>query len=487
MENNMNRLVRDYTLDTDQYQIAMMYAYFKEGKHKQISVFDLFNRKFPDGMGYTIMAGLDKIIPYIERLHFSEESISYLEDCGYDQDFIDYMRDFKFNGTIKAIPEGTPIFPNTPVITVEASLLEAQIIETYMLSVINGATLTTGNARKIVEASNGKPVLEFGSRRAVNPESSLDGAIYGYMAGCVGTSNVMAARMMGIKPSGTQAHSFIEAFEEELDAFKSFASSQPNNCTLLVDTYDTLKSGVPNAIKTFEWMRDNNMPIDNIGIRIDSGDLAYLSKESRRMLNEAGFGNTKIVLSNGLKAETIESLLLQGADFDVLGVGDNIAKPEGNMGFVYKLVAVKEDDKYIPRIKLSGDSFKVTNPGYKKVYRAYSNDTGFALADIITFHDKEIDTDELDIVSFSNNSDCSTITNFKLRELQETIFSNGKLVYDVPRVKEVRDYCNEEMSTIYPEVKRTLNPHVYYVDGTLDYVDFKNDMIVKTKSKVRGK
>ncbi len=482
----MDRLVRDYTLNTDQYQIAMMYSYFKEGMHEKTAVFDLFNRRFPENLGYGIMAGLDKIIPYIENLHFSDDSISYLEEMGYDSDFIDYMRDFKFNGTIKAVVDGTPIFPNTPVITVEASILEAQIIETFMLSVINGATLASSNARKIVEAASGRGVLEFGSRRAVTPESSLDGAIYGVMAGCVGTSNVMAARMMKIKPSGTQAHSFIEAFEEELDAFKSFAKSQPNNCTLLVDTYDTLKSGLPNAIETFKWMEENNMSVDNIGIRIDSGDLAYLSKEARRMLVDAGYDQAKIVLSNGLKAETIESLILQGAEFDVLGVGDNIAKPEGNMGFVYKLVAVKENDKYIPRIKLSGDAFKVTNPGYKKVYRAYDNDNGYAIADVVTFHDKEI-TDECNIVSFSDNSNKKSISNFKLRDLQEVIFEKGKLVYEQPDLMTVREYCNREMETLYPEVKRSLNPHLYYVDGTSDYVDFKNEMIFKTKNKVKSK
>ncbi len=484
--NGYNRLARNYELLTDQYQLSMSNSYFYNNIHEKEVIFDIFFRKVPNNGSYAIMAGLDKIIPYIRSLKFNKESIKYLEQNGYQKEFIEYMKDFKFTGTITAIPDGTPVFPNEPLVTIKAPLIEAQIIETSLLSIVNGAMEHATGARNIVEAApKGVKVLEFGARRADGQEAALDSSIYGIMAGCDATSNVLAANMLGLKPQGTQAHSFIESFDNELEAFIAYAKVYPDNCTLLVDTYNTLKSGIPNAIKTFKWMEDNNLPTNNIGIRIDSGDLAYLSKESRRMLREAGFSQTKIVLSNGLNAQTIEALKTQGAEFDILGVGDNISKPNGRMGCVYKEVALKED-KWTPKIKLSEDAFKIVNPGYKKVYRLFDKETGYAITDILELENKELPENEIKIISFKNNLDNKTLTNYEIVNLHIPIFINGKLVYDEPSMTEKIKYCNEQMNKLYPEIKRTTMPHEYYVDATEDYLNFKNDLIQKTRKRVNN-
>jgi len=296
---------------------------------------------------------------------------------------------------------------------------------------------------------------------------------------------MLAADMLNMKGMGTQAHSWIESYESELEAFKAYARTYPNNCILLVDTIDTLRSGIPNAIKTFEYMKENGLPVDHIGIRIDSGDLAYLSKETRKMLDEAGFPQAKICLSNGLTAETIETLINQGAKFDSLGVGDNISKPEGRMGCVYKEVALNTDGTWEPKIKLSNDTIKIVNPGFKNLYRAYDKETGYAIADIMDLYDKDIKKHDLNIVSVTDYLKQTTINDFDLVELQQTIFKDGELVYDDPDIMKKRAYCNEQMKTLYPEVKRTNMPHQYYVDGTKDYVDFKNDLILKTRKLVK--
>ena len=305
------------------------------------------------------------------------------------------------------------------------------------------------------------------------------------MAGCVGTSNMIAADMVNLKGMGTQAHSWIESYENELEAFKAYARTYPNNCILLVDTIDTLRSGIPNAIKTFEYMKENGLPVDHISIRIDSGDLAYLSKETRKMLDNAGFPQAKICLSNGLTAETIESLINQGAKFDSLGVGDNISKPEGRMGCVYKEVALNSKGNWEPKIKLSNDTIKIVNPGYKRLYRAYDKTIGYAIADIMDLYDKDIKKHDLNIVSVTDYLKQTTIDNFDLVELQKPIFENGVLVYDDPELLVKQNYCNEQMNTLYPEVKRPVNPTEYYVDGTEDYVNFKNDLIVKIRKLVK--
>ncbi len=480
--NGYKRLSRNYTLMSDEYEFTMANGYLKSGKEKEEAVFDIFFRKIPNGGGYAVMAGVDKLISYIENLKFDEQALDYFRRKGYPKEFIDYLKNFKFHGDIYAIPDGTPVFPNEPIVTVKAPLIEAQIIETALLSIVNGAMEHATGARRIIEATpKNVPVMEFGARRADGMEAAIDASIYGIMAGCVGTSNIIAADMLNLKAMGTQAHSWIESYDTELDAFIAYANAYPNNCILLVDTIDTLRSGVPNAIKTFEYMRNNNMNTNNIGIRIDSGDLAYLSKEARKMLDAAGFTNAKICLSNGLTDKTIEALIQQGAKFDSLGVGDNISKPAGRMGCVYKEVALNGE----PKIKLSNDVIKIVNPDFKKLYRAYSKETGYAIADVMTRQNEEISGRELVIVSPINMLKRSTITDFELVKLQKPIFVSGKLVYDDPSISEKKEYCDKEMSAIYPEVKRIEKPAEYYVDGTEEYVEFKHQMIKKYKSLVR--
>ncbi|MBQ1809575.1 MAG: nicotinate phosphoribosyltransferase, partial [Erysipelotrichaceae bacterium] len=320
-------------------------------------------------------------------------------------------------------------------------------------------------------------VMEFGARRADGPEAALDASLYALMAGCHGTSNVLAGKMEGKKALGTMAHSFVEAFDNEYDAFMAFARCYPNNCLLLVDTYDTLRSGVPNAIKAFETMRDLGMPLDHIGIRIDSGDLAYLSKKARKMLDEAGFKNATICLSNSLNAEVILSLRLQDACFDSLGVGDNISKPEGRMGCVYKEVAVIDRGKIIPKIKLSNDVIKIVNPSFKKLYRAFDKESGYAMADIVCELDEVLPEDAMQITSLTHFDKSSVIRNYTLKPLQETVFKDGKLVYTLPDAEERIRYCSEQIEKLYPEVRRIVNPHEYYVDGTDRYIALKQKMI----------
>lgn len=479
--NGYKRLNRNYTLLTDEYEFSMSNAYFINHKEKEEAVFDIFFRKVPNDGGYAIMAGLDKIIPYIEDLKFNEENLEYLRKNGYDEGFIEYLKNFKFTGNIYAVPDGTPVFPNEPIVTIKAPIIEAQIIETAILSIINGAMEHATAARKIVEATpKNVPIMEFGARRADGLEAAIDASIYAIMAGCAGTSNALAADMLGIKGLGTQAHSYIESFASEYDAFLAYAKAYPNNCLLLVDTIDTLKSGVVNAIKVAkEYLIPNGYRLK--GIRIDSGDLAYLSKEARKMLDEAGLEDATICLSNGLNAKTIKSLQDEEAYFDSLGVGDNISKPNGRMGCVYKEVALINSGEIIPKIKLSNDITKTINPDYKDLYRAYDKETGFAIADIMTKKGSKLDKKDLIIVDPTNILKQTTLNNFELVKLQKPIFINGKLVYDDPDIFTKKQYCEDQMKTIYPEIKRELNPHEYYVDGTLEYVEHKNKMIRKLK------
>lgn len=492
--NGHERLARNYTLLTDEYEYTMANGYLQKGKNKEKAVFDVFFRKVPNNGGYAIMAGLDQIIPFVENLKYDEKALSYFERNNYPKNFIEELRNFKFTGDLYAIPDGTPIFPNEPIITVKAPLTEVQTIETALLAIVNGAISHSTGARRVVESvPNGTEVydlpkigvMEFGARRADGLEAAIDSSIYGIMAGCVGTSNVIAADMLNMKAMGTMAHSWVESFPSELESFTAYADIYPNNCLLLVDTYDTLRSGVPNAIKTFNYMKEKKMNINNIGIRIDSGDLAYLSKIARKMLDAAGFPQAKICLSNGLNAEKIESLIMQGASFNSLGVGDNISKPEGNVGCVYKEVGIYENGTLIPKIKLSNDTIKIINPDFKKLYRAYDKKTGFALADIMTRRNEEISRDNLIIVSPIDDLKRTTISDFELVELQKPIFINGKLVYDDPDIREKQEYCNTQMKTIYPEVKRTMNPHEYYVDGTENYVEFRKETIENAKKLVK--
>ncbi len=480
--NGHQRLARNYSLFNDEYEYTMGCGYYLSGKAENLATFDVFFRSIPTGGGYAVMAGLDKVIPFIENLRFTESEIGYFERNGYDKRFIDYLKNFKFTGTITAIPDGTPVFPNEPILTVTAPIIEAQILETCLLSIINGAMEHATGARRVIESSP-VPVMEFGSRRADGPEAGVDAAIYGIMAGCLGTSNTLAADMLNIKALGTMAHSWIESFDTELEAFLTFAEIYPTNCVLLVDTIDTLRSGIPNAIKAFDYMKEKGLPLDNIGIRIDSGDLAYLTKKSRMMLDEAGYPQAKIVLSNGLKAKSIASLVASGAPFDSLGVGDNISKPEGRMGCVYKEVALCKNGLWIPKIKVSEDEVKTINPDRKKLYRAFDKDTGYAIADVMKRFDEPLTKGDMIIVSPSNYLKRKKITNFELVELQKPIFINGHLVYDDPDIFTKRDYCATEMARIYPETRREENPQTYHVSGTESYVAFKNQMIEDVKKK----
>ena len=485
MYHENERMKRNYSLLADEYEYTMACGYLGSQKENEMAVFDVFFRKVPNQGGYAIMAGLDKVISYIENLKFGEEELDYFRRNGYPQEFVEYLKNFKFTGSIYAIPDGTPVFPNEPLITIVAPTIQAQIIETAILSIVNGAMEHATGARRVIEATpKDVAVLEFGSRRADGPEAAIDASIYGIMAGCRATSNVMAANMLDTKGLGTMAHSWVEAFPSEYEAFLAYACKFPGNCTLLVDTYDTIASGIPNAIRTFQFMKEHGLPIEHIGIRIDSGDLAYLSKYAREMLNKAGFPQATICLSNGLNAQTIESLVAQGACFDTLGVGDNISKPEGRMGCVYKLVALQEKGIWVPKIKLSNDSIKIVNPDYKNLYRAYSKNDNYAIADIITRKENPLKNDTVTVVDLKDPLKRKELRNFELKELQIPIFIQGNLVYDDPDIWEKQRYCNEQMSLLYEEHKRTLMPETYYVDGTEEYVNFKNDFITKTRKLV---
>lgn len=481
LEDGYVRLNKNYSMLTDQYELNMANSYFESGMRDTVGVFDVFFRKVPSNGGYALMAGVDKVIEYINNLKFSDNDLAYFKSLGYGEEFINYLKDFKFTGNIYAIPDGTPVFPNEPILTVEAPLIEAQIIETAVLSLLNGAMEHATGARRIIEATpKNVKVMEFGARRADGLDAAIDASLYGVMAGCSGTSNVIAANMIGQKALGTQAHSYIESFDSEYEAFLAYAKSYPNETLLLVDTYDTLRSGIPNAIRVAkEYLIPNGYRLK--GIRIDSGDLAYLSKMARKMLDDAGLNDATICLSNGLNANTIKSLTAQGARFDSLGVGDNISKPEGRMGCVYKEVAILDGDKRIPKIKVSEDPIKTINPDFKDLYRLYDNETGYALADVMVRRGEKLSMDNLLIIDLKGFINQRVLNNFRTECLQKEIFINGKQVFEDLSINELKEYVDMQMSTIYPEVKREVNPHVYNVSGTNHYADFKKEMIGKVK------
>ena len=481
LEDGYVRLNKNYSMLTDQYELNMANSYFESGMKDTVGVFDVFFRKVPSNGGYALMAGVDKVIEYINNLKFSDNDLAYFKSLGYGEEFINYLKDFKFTGNIYAIPDGTPVFPNEPILTVDAPLIEAQIIETAVLSLLNGAMEHATGARRIIEATpKNVKVMEFGARRADGLDAAIDASLYGVMAGCSGTSNVIAANMIGQKALGTQAHSYIESFDSEYEAFLAYAKSYPNETLLLVDTYDTLRSGIPNAIRVAkEYLIPNGYRLK--GIRIDSGDLAYLSKMARKMLDDAGLNDATICLSNGLNANTIKSLTEQGARFDSLGVGDNISKPEGRMGCVYKEVAILDGDKRIPKIKVSEDPIKTINPDFKDLYRLYDNETGYALADVMVRRGEKLSMDNLLIIDLKGFINQRVLNNFRTECLQKEIFINGKQVFEDLSINELKEYVDMQMSTIYPEVKREVNPHVYNVSGTNHYADFKKEMIGKVK------
>ena len=475
--------MRNLTMMTDFYELTMSQAYFNAGKKDEEAVFDAFFRKNPLNSGYGLMGGLDKIIDFIKNVKFTEEDIIYLRNTGqFTEEFLEYLREFKFTGSIYAVLDGTPVFANEPIITVKAPIIEAQIVETILLSYLNANICYTTAARRVVEAADGIGVMEFGARRAMGPEAAVEASKCAIIAGCVGTSNVLAGEQYGVPVMGTMAHSLVTEADTEYDAFINFAKAYPNNCVLLVDTYDVLKSGVPNAIKVAkEYLIPNGYRLK--GIRIDSGDLAYLSKEAKKMLVEAGLEDVKICVSNGLNEKTIKSLKEQGAVIDSIGLGDNIVLPDkARVGCVYKNVAIKQNNEYVSRIKVSNDAAKAITPGYKKVYRFYDKVTGYALGDVIAFHDENIPQDKFTLIDPLNESNTLTIKNYEVRELQQVIFDEGELVYNEPTILEKQNYCNKEMATLYPEVKRTENPHGYYVDLTKKLLNLKKELIKQAKN-----
>lgn len=471
------------TLLTDLYEMTMMQGYFKT-KNRDVVVFDAFYRSNPCGGGYAICAGLEQVIDYIINLHFSAEDISYLRSLSvFDEDFLDYLKDFRFSGDIYAIPEGTVIFPREPLIKVIAPIMEAQLIETAVLNIINHQSLIATKAARVCYAAKGDGVMEFGLRRAQGPDSGVYGARAAVIGGCKGTSNVLAGQLFDVPVLGTHAHSWIMSFPDEYTAFKSYAEMYPSACILLVDTYDTLQSGIPNAIRVFTEMRAAGIPLTYYGIRMDSGDLAYLSKKARRMLDEAGFSDAVISASNDLDEYLIQSLKLQGAMITSWGVGTNLITAKDNPAFggVYKLAAIRQEDgTFLPKIKLSENTEKVTNPGNKIIYRIYDNDTGKIRADYICLEGESFDTEE-DLILFDPNEPWKKTKlaggSYTMRKLLVPVFQGGNCVYTSPSVMEIQAICNKEKDTIWNETKRFVNPAKIYVDLSDKLYSMKRELL----------
>ena len=469
------------TMLCDFYELTMAGGYFEHGYRDRICYFDLFFRRCPDGGGFAIAAGLEQIIEYIQDLHFSAEDIAYLRQRNlFSEEFLEYLASFKFTGDIWAVPEGTPIFPQEPIITVRAPAIEAQLIETFLLLSINHQSLIATKANRVVRAAQGRTVLEFGSRRAQGADAAILGARAAYIGGCHGTACTISDQLFGVHAGGTMAHAWVQMFDTEYEAFKSYCEMYPNNATLLVDTYNTLKSGVPNAIKAFnEVLKPKG--ITKCGIRLDSGDMAYLSQKARQMLDDAGWTECKISVSNSLDEYIIQDLLRQGAQIDMFGVGERLitARSEPVFGGVYKLAGVEQDDgSILPKIKISENVGKITNPHFKKLYRFYGNDTGKAIADYLCLHDETVDdSQDMEIFDPENTWKTKTVYNFTARELQVPIFEKGELVYQCPSLDEVRTYCLSEVDKLWDEVKRFDNPHKYYVDLSQKLWDIKYQLL----------
>ncbi len=471
---------QNLTLLTDLYELTMMQGYFKNKVENKTVVFDAFFRNNPFGGGYSIMCGVEQLVRYIEDLHFSAQDIEYLRGLKiFDADFLDYLADFRFHGDIYCIPEGSLMFPREPMVKVVAPIMEAQLVETAILCIVNHQSLIATKAARIVHEAGKAPIMEFGLRRAQGPDAGTYGARAAVIAGCAGTSNVLCGELFGIPVLGTHAHSWIMSFESELDAFKAYADLYPQACTLLVDTYDTLKSGIPNAIRTFDYMKEKGLPVDHIGIRLDSGDLAYLTKKARKMLDDAGYPQAKITCSNDLDEYLINSLFQQGACIDSFGVGTNLitAKDNPSFGGVYKLAAVQLDDgTFEPKIKLSENTEKITNPGNKKIYRIYEKDSHKIKADLICFEDETYTEDEpIELFDPAEPWKKTTMQpgEFELRELMVPVFLNGKCVYQARPTMEIRDYCLKEQDTLWEESRRLSNPHQVYVDLSQRLYDTK--------------
>ncbi len=474
---------QNYTLLCDFYELTMGGGYFKNGFADRITYFDVFFRRVPDNGGFAICAGLEQIINYINKLHFTKEDIDFLRSKGiFDEDFLTYLADLRFTGDIYAVPEGTPIFPGEPILTVRAPAVQAQLIETYVLLELNHQSLIATKANRIVRAAKGRPVLEFGSRRAHGASAAIVGARAAYIGGCAGTACTVTEQEFGVPAGGTMAHSWIQMFDTEYEAFCAYCKMYPHGAVLLVDTYNTLESGVPNAIRAFKEIL---VPqgISDFGIRLDSGDIAYLTKKARKMLDDAGLTTAKIVVSNALDEYLINDLLLQGACINTFGVGERLitAKSDPVFGAVYKLAALENPDgTIVPKIKLSENTSKITTPHFKKIYRYYDRATGKALADEMCLHDETVDTAAPHtIFDPAETWKTKTLENFDARELLVPIFKDGKQVYASPSAKEIRAYCFAQIDTLWDEVTRFENPHTYYVDLSQKLWDIKMNLIKK--------
>ncbi len=475
---------QNLTLLTDLYELTMMQGYFKNKDRNETVIFDAFYRNNPCGGGYAIAAGLEQVIDYIKNLHFTEEDIAYLDSLHlFDRDFLDYLSDFHFTGDIYAIPEGTIMFPREPMVKVIAPIMEAQLVETAILNIVNHQSLIATKAARVCYAAKGDGIMEFGLRRAQGPDAGVYGARAAMIGGCIGTSNVLAGQLFDVPVKGTHAHSWIMSFPDEYTAFRTYADLYPGACILLVDTFDTLNSGIPNAIRVFREMRAAGIPLTNYGIRLDSGDLAYLSKKARRMLDEAGFPDAVISASNDLDEYLIDSLKAQGAAITSWGVGTHMitAKDNPSFGGVYKLAAVMgSDGKFIPKIKLSENSEKVTNPGNKKIYRIYDKESGKIRADLICLVEETFSEAE-DMLLFDPNEPWKKTRlkagTYTLRPLLEQIFDKGSCCYTSPKVMDIRAYCAKEQDTLWEETKRFANPHKVHVDLSAKLYDIKIQLL----------
>ena len=477
---------RNFTLLTDFYELTMMQGYLKSGKHKEKVIFDMFYRKNPCGNGFAICCGLEQVVEYIRNLNFSEEDIDYLRSLGtFDEDFIEYLRGFHFTGDIYAIPEGTVVFPKEPLIKVIAPVIEAQLVETAILNLVNHQSLIATKAYRVVHAAQGDGVMEFGLRRAQGPDAGIYGARAAVIAGCIGTSNVYAGQKFHMPVLGTHAHSWIMSFPTELEAFKAYARLYPNNCILLVDTYDTLKSGVKNAILCYDAMKEEGITLKRFGIRLDSGDLAYLSKKARKMLDEAGYPDAIISASNDLDENLIASLKAQGACITSWGVGTNLITSESQPSFggVYKLAATYSDEgQWVPKIKLSENSEKITNPGNKQIYRIIEKDSGKVFADYIALEEERFSEAE-DLVLFDPIDTWKKSTlkggSYEMRPLLVPIFLGGKLVYNCPSVEEIKAHCKREQESLWEECRRLTNPHAVHVDLSDKLYEMKKGLLAQ--------
>lgn len=480
---------RNLSMLSDYYEFTMGNGYYNQGMKDTIAVFDAFYRTNPDKGGFAIFSGLEDIIDYIENIKFTDEDIEFFrENSNFSEGFLEYLKNFKFTGDMWAFKEGSAMFPGEPIVTVRAPIIEAQIIETYLLLSMNFNSLVATKTNRIVRAAEGRLVMEFGARRAQGPDASIKGARAAYIGGAPLTSNTISGKKYDIPVGGTMAHSWIQSFDSEYEAFKAFAENYPENCSLLVDTYDTLSSGIPNAIKVFKEIIEPQGYLNKSSIRIDSGDLAYLTKEARKILDKEGLSQTKIVASNSLDEYSIESLKSQGAKIDSFGIGERLitAKSDPVFGGVYKLVAIQKDkdSPVIPKIKVSDNVEKITTPGFKNVYRIYDKETGKAEADYITLRDEKVD-DSQPLVIFDPHFTwkMKRMENYILRPMQVPIFLNGKRVYESPSIEEINEYCKSEVKSLWDEVKRFDQPHNYYVDLSHELWSLKQELILEGKSR----